>query len=132
MRTVYLRLLPTLQVTLKSVYETKISFIASFLSHNNLCSLLFEKFKHLLEVMRLKEFLHHCVKSVRIQSYSGPHFPVFGLNTEKYSVSLRVQSECGKMRTSITPNTGTFYAVYVNIKNRTENLRAINKIYYSR
>ena len=24
-----------------------------------------------------------CVKSVRIRSYSGPHFPVFALNTEK-------------------------------------------------
>ena len=22
----------------------------------------------------------HCVKSVRIRSYSGPHFPAFGLN----------------------------------------------------
>ena len=35
----------------------------------------------------------HCVKSVPIQSYSGPHFPVFGLNTERYGVSLRVQYE---------------------------------------
>ena len=25
----------------------------------------------------------HCVKSVRIRSYSGPHFPAFGLNTER-------------------------------------------------
>ena len=23
----------------------------------------------------------HCVRSVRVQSYSGPHFPSFGLNT---------------------------------------------------
>ena len=50
-------------------------------------------------------------KSVHIRSYSGPHFPAFGLNTERYSVSLRIQSECGKMRTRITPNTDTFYAV---------------------
>ena len=28
----------------------------------------------------------HCVKSVRIWSYSGPHFPEFGLNTERYSL----------------------------------------------
>ena len=40
-----------------------------------------------------------------------PHFPAFGLNTERYSVSLRIQSECGKMRTRITLNTGTFYTV---------------------
>ena len=27
-----------------------------------------------------------CVKSVRIWSYSGPDFPAFGLNTERYVV----------------------------------------------
>ena len=31
----------------------------------------------------------HYVKSVRIRSYSGPYFPAFGLNTERYGVSLR-------------------------------------------
>ena len=41
------------------------------------------------------------VKSVRIRSCSGPHFPAFGLNTEKYSVSTPNQSECGKIRTRI-------------------------------
>ena len=51
------------------------------------------------------------VESVRIRSYSGPHFPAFELNTERHSVSLRIQSECGKMRPRITPNTDTFYAV---------------------
>ena len=30
---------------------------------------------------------------------SGPYFPTFGLNTERYSVCLRIQSECGKIRT---------------------------------
>ena len=34
-----------------------------------------------------RQYLHfswiiHCVKSVRILSYSGPYFPAFGLNTE--------------------------------------------------
>ena len=33
------------------------------------------------------------------------------MNTERYRVSLRIQSECGKMRTRITPNTDTFHAV---------------------
>ena len=62
--------------------------------------------------------IFHCAKSVRIQSYSGPHFSAFGLNTERYSVSLRytislrIQSKCGKIRTRITPNTSTFYAVF--------------------
>ena len=31
----------------------------------------------------------HCVKSVRIRSYSGPHFPAFGLNAERYSDWIR-------------------------------------------
>ena len=53
----------------------------------------------------------HYVKSIRIGSYSGPHFPAFTLNTERYGVSHRMQSEHGKMRTRITPNTDTFYAV---------------------
>ena len=53
----------------------------------------------------------YCVKSERIRSYSGPHFPAFGLNTERYGVSLRIQSECRKMRTRINPNTDTCQAV---------------------
>ena len=46
--------------------------------------------------LRSKEKQSHCVKCVRTRSYSGPYFPAFGLNTERYSVSLRIQSECGK------------------------------------
>ena len=44
----------------------------------------------------------HCVKSVRIWSYSGLHFLALKLNTERYSVALRIQSECGKILTRIT------------------------------
>ena len=51
----------------------------------------------------------HCIKSVLIRSYSGPHFPAFGLNTETYEVSLCIQSKWGKMQTRITPNTDTFH-----------------------
>ena len=53
----------------------------------------------------------HCVKNVRIWSFPGPHFPAFGLNTERYEVSLRIQSECEKIRTRKTPNTDPFYTV---------------------
>ena len=53
----------------------------------------------------------HCVKSVRIRSFSGPYFLAFRLNTEKYAVSLGIQSECQKIRTRKTPNTDTFHAV---------------------
>ena len=30
---------------------------------------------------------------------SGPYIPTFALNTERYFVSFRIQSECGKIRT---------------------------------
>ena len=56
----------------------------------------------------------HCMKSVSIQSFSDPYFPTFGLNTEGYSVSVRIQSECGKIRTKKTPNTDTFHAVLLH------------------
>ena len=66
------------------------------------------------------EHISHCVfianfeqvfisKSVRIRSYSGPYFPAFVLN-----IILRIQPECGKIRTRITPNTDTSYAVRSN------------------
>ena len=41
----------------------------------------------------------HCVKSVRIRSFSGPHFPAFGLNKEEilrispYSVRIRENTD---------------------------------------
>ena len=39
----------------------------------------------------------HCVKSVCIQSYSGPYSDI--------------QSKCGKIQTRVTLNTDTFYTV---------------------
>ena len=53
----------------------------------------------------------HYVKSVSIWSFSGLYLPAFGLNKERYEVSLRIQSECRKIWTRKTPNTDTFYAV---------------------
>ena len=38
------------------------------------------------------------VKSVCIRIFYGLYFPAFGLNTETYRVSIRIQSECGKTR----------------------------------
>ena len=84
------------------------------------------KFLTLFHDLKHKSNLRHPLrKTVRIRSYSGPHFsrifphsdwirrdtsysklfwsvffpqfPAFGLNTESYFVSLRIQSECGKM-----------------------------------
>ena len=53
----------------------------------------------------------HCVQGVRIWRYSGQFFPAFELNTKRHGVSLRIQSECGKMWTRVTPNTDAFHAV---------------------
>ena len=55
----------------------------------------------------------YCVKSIRVQSFFGPYFLAFELNTEKYGVSLRTQSKCGKIRTRKSPNAETFHAVKV-------------------
>ena len=40
--------------------------------------------------------IKHCVKSVRIRSFSGPYFPAFGLNTKIYSADIRIQFKCRK------------------------------------
>ena len=63
-------------------------------------------------LLRLSGCTVHCMKSVRIRSFSNPYFPVFGLNTDqKNSVFLCIQSECGKIRSRITPTMDSFYAV---------------------
>ena len=43
---------------------------------------------------------HHCMKSVQIQSFSGPYFPAFVLNAGKYGPEK-------------TPYLETFQAVHV-------------------
>ena len=43
-----------------------------------------------------------CITAWKVAKYgvfSGPYFPAFELNTERYEVSLLIQSECGKIRT---------------------------------
>ena len=44
------------------------------------------------------------MKSVRIRNYSGAHFPAFGLNTDRYSVFLRIQLECGPYSVQMREN----------------------------
>ena len=55
---------------------------------------------------------------VRFWSFSGSNFPAFGLNREIYSVSLRIQSECRKIRTRKTPNTDTSHTVSLRLSNK--------------
>ena len=53
-------------------------------------------------------------KNVPFWSYSGPHFLAFGLNTERYGISLRIQSKCGKIQARKILNTDTFHAVLLS------------------
>ena len=57
------------------------------------------------DMIKQKQEIAHYVKYFRIRSYSGLDFTAFGLNTEKYEVSLYIQSKCGKMRNRKTLNT---------------------------
>ena len=92
-----------------------------------------------VESASLKLDKRYCVKSFRIRSYSGPLFPIFGLNTERWGIFLGVQSECGKMRTRITPNTNTFHAVRESLEskffrassNKISSLRVCYKVFIS-
>ena len=51
------------------------------------------------------------VKTARIQSFTGSYSSIFRLNTERYGVSFRTHSECGKIWNRETPNTDTFHLV---------------------
>ena len=59
------------------------------------------------------------MENVPIRSFSRPYSSAFRLNKERYSVSLRIQSECGKIQTRKTPNTDTFLAVFHRIAKTT-------------
>ena len=56
----------------------------------------------------------HCVKSVRIWSFSGPYFPALGRD---YGELLRIsiQSEYGKIRTTKTPKAVKILSVFSGI-----------------
>ena len=62
--------------------------------------------------------IKHCVKRIRIRSYSGPHisriFPhwtEYGEMLRIPSYSVRMQENARKMRTRTTLNKDTYYAV---------------------
>ena len=46
---------------------------------------------YLLVVIHLQNA--HCVKNVCIRSFTGPYFPIFGPNTEPYSVQIRENTD---------------------------------------
>ena len=55
----------------------------------------------------------HCMKGVQIRSFFWSVFSAFGLNTERYGVSLRIQSNTGKYEPEKTPDLDTFHAVSI-------------------
>ena len=65
----------------------------------------------ILTIQSIKNERVHCIGSVRIWSFSGPYFPTLGL------INLRIQYECGKIRTRETPNTDTFHVVITKERN---------------
>ena len=73
----------------------------------------------ILKILDIKLDITHWLKSVCIQSFSGPYFPTFELNMARYFVFLRmreflshrIQSKGGKIQTRKTSSTDAFYAV---------------------
>ena len=53
-------------------------------------------------------------------------------NKKRYFVSLRIQYECRKIRTRITPNTDTFYAVFISGKTYVGNHKSVPLILKTR
>ena len=45
------------------------------------------------------EIVYTARKVSKYGVFCGPYFPASGLNTGRFRVSLRIQSECGKIRT---------------------------------
>ena len=68
-------------------------------------------FLHLLYTCQLHAFLV-LRKGCPYSKLFWSAFSAFGLNTERYSVSVRLQSEFRKMRTRGTPNTDIIYVVW--------------------
>ena len=64
---------------------------------------------------KISENMNHCVKIVRIWSYSGPHFSrIFPHSAECWYFSV-FSPNAGKLRTRITPNTDTLRSEYHHI-----------------
>ena len=59
--------------------------------------------------------------------FYSKYFPAFALNRQRYSASLYIQSECGKIRTRKTPITDTIHAVAEDISTRSLQQKHSNK-----
>ena len=62
------------------------------------------------------------MKSAKMRSFSGPYFPLFGPNTEIFSLNLSIRYECEKIGTRKIPNLDIFNAVLICCYMRVVNL----------
>ena len=102
------------------IHPSRILLLSKIVYHLKLLTIFAKKKKCILDVLLSFEFT--CAnrtqrEKVRVRSFSSFYFPTFGLNTERYRVYLRIQSECGKIQTRKTPNTDPLHAAVCSIKN---------------
>ena len=88
--------------------EPWLTFVTSGTSKSVQCLIWYSFWCLSKNISLLIYFIHFngkdCVKDVRIRSFSCPYFPALGLNLDRYSLSLCIQSECAKTRTRKTPS----------------------------
>ena len=111
----------------KSLLSLYYSFIHSYISYANIAwertYLSYMKKKSIANKTFIASIIKgninpsHCVKRARIRSYSGPHFSRIFLHSDWIQISpypVRMRENKGKMRTRITPNADSFYAVIIH------------------
>ena len=63
-------------------------------------------------LLSYKKYLEDTLReNVQIRSFSGTHFPAFGLSTEIYGIDLLIHSKYGKIQTRKSPYLDTFHAM---------------------
>ena len=71
----------------------------SILSYRYQLHFLHMSWQSYYDAIQFVSLLNTAWKESKYGVLPGPYFHAFGLNTERYSVSLRIQSECRKIRT---------------------------------
>ena len=64
---------------------------------------------------KISDNMNHCVKIVRIWTYSGPHFSCIFPHSAECGYFSVFSPNAGKLRTRITPNTDTLRSEYHHI-----------------
>ena len=97
--------------------KTKGKNMASYKTNNLLffiwltsLAMIENQFENRFKRVTIKFVKIHCVKQCL---YSELLWSRFSCIWTWYSVSLRIQSECGKIQTRVTPNTDAFYAITI-------------------